>query len=152
LKSKALFSAGIEHVGGDMYASVPKGDAIMMKVSCSLAIYVTRESTLQFSCIILQSICHNWSDGQCIQILKNCHEALQQSGKLIIIDYVMPEAPESTDAAKFVSTIDNSMLAMFGGKERTEKEFKAMSKTSGFSGFQVICRVYNVLGVMELYK
>ncbi|KAE8100274.1 hypothetical protein FH972_018189 [Carpinus fangiana] len=120
---------GIEHVGGDMYASVPKGDAIMLK-----------------------SICHNWSDGHCIQILKNCHEALQQSGKLIIIDYVMPEAPESTDAAKFVSTIDNSMLAIFGGKERTEKEFEAMSKTSGFSGFQVICRVYNVLGVMELYK
>ncbi|KAC1674071.1 hypothetical protein FH972_027152 [Carpinus fangiana] len=120
---------GIGHVGGDMYASVPKGDAIMMK-----------------------SICHNWSDGHCIQILKNCHEALQQSGKLIIIDYVMPEAPESTDAAKFVSTIDNSMLAIFGGKERTEKEFEAMSKRSGFSGFQVIYRVYNVLGVVELYK
>ncbi|KAE8100276.1 hypothetical protein FH972_018191 [Carpinus fangiana] len=120
---------GIEHVGGDMYASVPKGDTIMMK-----------------------NICHNWSDGQCIQILKNCHEALPQSGKLIIIDYVMPEAPESTGAAKFVSTMDYSMLAICGGKERTEKEFEAMSKSSGFSGFQVICRVYNVLGVMELYK
>ncbi|XP_059455376.1 caffeic acid 3-O-methyltransferase-like [Corylus avellana] len=120
---------GIEHVGGDMYVSVPKGDAIMMK-----------------------NICHNWSDGDCIQLLKNCHKALQQSGKLIIIDYVMPEAPESTDAAKFVSTIDNMMLVIFGGKERTEKEFEAMSKSSGFSGFQVICRVYDVLGVMELYK
>jgi caffeic acid 3-O-methyltransferase len=64
----------------------------------------------------------------------------------------MPEAPEATDAAKFVSTMDFSMLAIFGGKERTEKEFEAISKSSGFSGFQVICRVYNVLGVMELYK
>ena len=64
----------------------------------------------------------------------------------------MPEAPVSTDAAKFVSNSDNSMLAVCGGKERTEKEFEAMSKSSGFSGFQVIRRVYNVLGVMELYK
>lgn len=25
--------AGVEHVGGDMFGSVPKGDAIFMKVS-----------------------------------------------------------------------------------------------------------------------
>jgi hypothetical protein len=33
LTSKVKFYAGIENVAGDMYASVPKGDAIMMKVS-----------------------------------------------------------------------------------------------------------------------
>jgi hypothetical protein len=64
----------------------------------------------------------------------------------------MPEAAESSDAAKYVSTLDNNMLVNFGGKERTEKEFEALSKTSGFSAFHVICRVYNVLGVMELHK
>ena len=33
VKSKVKFYVGIEHVGGDMYVSVPKGDAIMIKVS-----------------------------------------------------------------------------------------------------------------------
>ncbi|KAE7996560.1 hypothetical protein FH972_001272 [Carpinus fangiana] len=121
---------GIENVAGDMYASVPKGDAIMMKATC-----------------------HNWSDGHCIKILNNCSKALQQNGKVIILDYLMPEAPaESSDAAKYVSSLDNLMLVNFGGKERTEKEFEALSKSSGFSGFRIVCRAYNVFGVMELYK
>jgi hypothetical protein len=30
---KLLIFAGVEHVGGDMFESVPKGDAIFMKVS-----------------------------------------------------------------------------------------------------------------------
>jgi hypothetical protein len=33
LKSKVKFYAGIEHVGGDMYVSIPEGDAIIIKVS-----------------------------------------------------------------------------------------------------------------------
>lgn len=33
LKSKVKICVGIEHVGGDMYVSVPKGDVIMIKVS-----------------------------------------------------------------------------------------------------------------------
>jgi hypothetical protein len=30
---KLLIFAGVEHVGGDMFESVPKADAIFMKVS-----------------------------------------------------------------------------------------------------------------------
>lgn len=29
-------NAGVEHVGGDMFASIPKGDAIFMKVRFNL--------------------------------------------------------------------------------------------------------------------
>jgi hypothetical protein len=92
----------------------------------------------------LQSTCHNWSDEQCIKLLKNCNKALQKNGKVIIIDLVMPEAPESSDAAKFVSSMDNIILVLFEGKERTEKEFEGLSKSSGFSGFRLICSVYHV--------
>ena len=31
--SKSCNGVGVEHVGGDMFDSVPKGDAIFMKVS-----------------------------------------------------------------------------------------------------------------------
>ena len=31
--SKACHGVGVEHVGGDMFESIPKGDAIFMKVS-----------------------------------------------------------------------------------------------------------------------
>jgi caffeic acid 3-O-methyltransferase len=102
--------------------------------------------------IFLQATCHDWSDGHCIKILNNCNKALQQNGKVIIIEYLMPGAPESSDAAKYVSSLDNVMLVNHGGKERTAKEFEALSKSSGFSGFRLVCRAYNVFGVMELYK
>lgn len=31
-----MLAAGVEHVGGDMFVSVPKGDAIFMKVGLNL--------------------------------------------------------------------------------------------------------------------
>ncbi|XP_057973991.1 caffeic acid 3-O-methyltransferase-like isoform X2 [Malania oleifera] len=49
---------GVEHVGGDMFVSVPKGDAIFMKW-----------------------ILHDWSDELCLTLLKNCWKALPDSGK-----------------------------------------------------------------------
>ena len=82
----------------------------------------------------------------------NCNKALPQNGKVIIMDFIMPEVPEATNAAKYVSMLDNAMFIQPGGKERTEKEFEALCKASGFSGFQVICRAFSVMGVMELYK
>ena len=33
MKLDCVFAIGVEHVGGDMFVSVPKGDAIFMKVS-----------------------------------------------------------------------------------------------------------------------
>jgi len=43
--------AGVEHVGGDMFESVPKGDAIFMKVSeykyeLLFLVYVLKYTTL----------------------------------------------------------------------------------------------------------
>ena len=31
-----MLAAGVEHVGGDMFVSVPKGDAIFMKVGLKI--------------------------------------------------------------------------------------------------------------------
>lgn len=35
-----MSGAGVEHVGGDMFVSVPKGDAIFMKVSYYLKLFI----------------------------------------------------------------------------------------------------------------
>ncbi|KAK9233151.1 hypothetical protein WN943_023400 [Citrus x changshan-huyou] len=53
--------ASVEHVGGDMFVEVPKGEAIFMKW------------------ILL-----DWSDDQRVKILKNCYDALPESGKVIV--------------------------------------------------------------------
>ncbi|XP_019245640.1 PREDICTED: LOW QUALITY PROTEIN: caffeic acid 3-O-methyltransferase-like [Nicotiana attenuata] len=104
---------GVEHVGGDMFVSVPKADAIFMKW-----------------------ICHDWSDEHCLKFLKNCYEALPANGKVIIAECILPEAPDTSLATKNTVHVDIVMLAHNpGGKERTEKEFEALAKGAGFTGF-----------------
>ncbi|PHT53547.1 hypothetical protein CQW23_08009 [Capsicum baccatum] len=120
---------GVEHVGGDMFVSVPKADAIFMKW-----------------------ICHDWSDDHCVKLLKNCHEALPANGKVIIADCILPEAPDTSSATKSKLHGDIVMLAYNpGGKERTEKEFEALAKGAGFRGFHKACCAYHTW-VMELTK
>ncbi|KAI4357019.1 hypothetical protein L6164_000997 [Bauhinia variegata] len=121
--------SGIEHVGGDMFTSVPSGDAMMLK-----------------------AITHNWSDETCVTILRNCNKALTEKGKVIIVDVIMPETIEPTVKAQLTCRLDNMMFLYAGGRERTEKEFEALCKQSGFSGFQVVCRAHSALGVIEFHK
>ncbi|KAJ4957389.1 hypothetical protein NE237_024500 [Protea cynaroides] len=120
---------GVEHVGGNMFESIPKGDAIFMKL-----------------------ILHDWSDEHCLTILKNCHEALPDGGKVIIIDAVLSEDAETSRVARAGYQIDNLMMMINpGGKERTEKDFENLAKQTGFRSFEVVCPVIN-LCVIEYIK
>ncbi|KAK4436176.1 Caffeic acid 3-O-methyltransferase 1 [Sesamum alatum] len=116
---------GVEHVGGDMFVSVPRADAIFMKW-----------------------ICHDWDDTHCLKILRNCYEALPQNGKVIIAERILSEDPLATIGF----TVDLIMLAYNpGGKERTEKEFQALAKQAGFKQFRKVCCAFSIW-IMELYK
>ncbi|KAK9115192.1 hypothetical protein Syun_021989 [Stephania yunnanensis] len=105
---------GVEHVGGDMFVSVPKADAIFMKW-----------------------ILHNWKDEQCLILLKKCHEALPKGGKVIVIEGLLPEVPKPDDATRDMCALDIIMTMSFGAKERTEKEFEDLAKESGFASIRL---------------
>ncbi|XP_010934913.1 tricetin 3',4',5'-O-trimethyltransferase [Elaeis guineensis] len=105
---------GVEHVGGDMFASIPSGDAILMKW-----------------------IMHDWSDEHCAKILENCYKALPNNGRVILCECILPVAPEPVPSAQGVFHLDMIMLAHNpGGKERTEKEYQDLAKGAGFTGFK----------------
>ncbi|XP_042504043.1 caffeic acid 3-O-methyltransferase-like [Macadamia integrifolia] len=91
---------GVEHVDGDMFVSVPKEDAIFVKW-----------------------LLHALNDEKCLKLLKNFWEALPNTGKVIAVESVVPDAPKSSLLAHNVFQMDLMMLAQSGGKERTEKEF-----------------------------
>lgn len=96
----------------------------------------------------MQSILHNWSDGNCVKILKNCWKALSDNGKMIIIECVIPE---NIEKAKRALHFDINMLTYFFGKERTEKEYQFLAEESGFSRAKIVCEICN-FSVMEFYK
>ncbi|KAF4367332.1 hypothetical protein F8388_025750 [Cannabis sativa] len=119
---------GVAHVGGDMFVSVPKGDAIFIKW-----------------------ICHDWSDEDCLKLLKNCYDAVPRHGKVIVAEFILSVAPDSSLAAKCTAHSDMIMLVDHGGKERTEKEFEELAKAAGFKGFKVVCNAFNTY-IMEFLK
>ncbi|TMX05534.1 hypothetical protein EJD97_016641 [Solanum chilense] len=120
---------GIEHVGGDMWDSIPQGELI-----------------------ILKAVLHNWDDEDCMKILKNCWRALPKDGKVVVIEQIQPEYPETNLLSKRSFSFDISMMIMFhGGKERTKQQFEDLAKQAGFTSLKVVARAY-YSWLIELYK
>ncbi|XP_073286030.1 caffeic acid 3-O-methyltransferase-like [Primulina huaijiensis] len=118
---------GVKHVTGDMFAQVPKGDAILLKL-----------------------VLHNWGDEQCVKILTNCYKALPRKGKVIVIESILPEIPQTDLYSQEVALLNIIMLSI-NGKERTKGEYEAMAMEAGFAEFKVVCRACESY-VMELIK
>ena len=95
---------------------------------------------------------HQFDDKRCLTILKNCYEALPNHGKVIVVDMVIPEAPETTTSAKSLFQFDMFLMNMnTTGNERTEKELGSLGKQAGFNTIQVACPAFN-FSVVELFK
>nr|BAO79384.1 thujaplicatin O-methyltransferase [Anthriscus sylvestris] len=123
--------AGVEHVGGDMFESVPKGEVIFMKW-----------------------ILHDWSDGHCLKLLQNCCNSLPESGKVIIVESIVPENTNTGSSSELSNVMSNDMVMLAvnpGGKERSIKEFEALAKESGFATVELICSVA-IYSVLEFHK
>ncbi|KAH0663552.1 hypothetical protein KY290_029480 [Solanum tuberosum] len=119
---------GIEHVGGDMWKSIPQGELI-----------------------ILKAVLHNWDDEDCVKILKNCWRALPKDSKVVVIERIQPEYPETNLLSKHSFSFDISMIIFHGGKERTKQQFEDLAKQAGFTSLKVVARAY-YSWVMEFYK
>ncbi|MEO7445290.1 MAG: methyltransferase [Ferruginibacter sp.] len=105
-------TAQCETVGGDFFASVPAGgDAYIMK-----------------------HIIHDWNDEQCITLLQNCKKAMNNGGKVLVVEMVVPEGNEPSPA-KF---LDLQMLQYLPGCERTEKEYAALFQQAGLTLTRII--------------
>lgn len=102
----------VELASGDFFQSVPAGaDAYMMK-----------------------HILHDWDDESSIKILRNIHSAMNETGKVLIIEMVVPEGDEPHPS----KALDILMLVIEGGKERTKDEYRKLLETSGFRLTRVI--------------
>ncbi|KAF8051154.1 hypothetical protein N665_1790s0008 [Sinapis alba] len=120
---------GVEHIGGDMFDEIPRGQAILMKW-----------------------ILHDWSNEKCVEILRNCKKALLENGRVIVIETIVPREVSSTDiATKIAINSDVSMMCLKrGGRERTKEEFEVLAMKAGFKIPNFIYGAYS-FWVIELY-
>ncbi|MCL7034948.1 hypothetical protein MKW94_020545 [Papaver nudicaule] len=88
---------------------------------------------------------HNWTDEECVKLLKKCKEAIpsrEHGGKVIIIDAVVEEHQNKQGKDQSITTetqlvFDMVMMNLFGGKERTEKEWEKIFLESGFMDYEI---------------
>ncbi|MFC4114647.1 methyltransferase [Nonomuraea zeae] len=90
-----------EVVSGDFFAGVPAGADVYL----------------------LASVLHNWDDDDALRILRNVRQAMDPSGRVLVLEVALPD----DEAPHLGKDIDLRMLAIFnGGAERTREEFAAL--------------------------
>jgi hypothetical protein len=95
-----------ELVGGDLFtAALPRGDVHIMKW-----------------------ILHDWDDDRSVAILKSCRRAINQRGRLLVIEYVMPPGDEPSPG----KLGDIIMLATVSGRERDEEDYRMLFRAAEF--------------------
>src|SRR5690606_22450029 len=91
-------------VGGDFFKAVPEADVYLLK-----------------------QVLHDWNDEQCVTILANCAKSLRPGGRVIIIEFVLPDGDEFSEARM----MDLNMLVMLPGRERSAAEYEALLDKAG---------------------
>ncbi len=99
------FEGRWEAAAGDFFKGVPPGGDVYL----------------------LKRILHDWDDDRARSILTACREALRGAARLLIIDAVMKPGNEP-DPHKF---LDVNIMALTGGRERTENEFRRLCAAAG---------------------
>ena len=77
---------------------------------------------------VLSQILHDWEDEQCLTILKHTRRVTPKDGKLLVVELVIPPGNEPS----FGKWLDLHMLAIPGGRERTESEYRTLFRDAGF--------------------
>lgn len=87
-------------VGGDFFEDVPGGGDLY----------------------ILSWIIHDWDHDRSVAILKNCRQVMPNDGRLLVIEQVVPPGNQPSLSKLY----DLHMLALIGGRERREDEYRAL--------------------------
>jgi len=96
---------------------------------------------------LLKNILHDWPDEECLTILQNCRRAMRPDGKVLVIERVMPQ---STDAERAETCfVDQIMLALFGGRERSDGHMKQLYAQAGLRPTRVIATGVAAMHLVE---
>jgi hypothetical protein len=102
-----------ECVAGDFFAALPAGAGAYL----------------------LSRVLHDWDDAGALRILSVCRAAMPATGRLLIVEAILPErAVELPEAIR----MDLHMLMLLGAMERTEAQFSDLLRAGGFTLGRVV--------------
>ncbi len=87
----------------------------------------------------LKHVLHGYEDGAAIEILRHCRSVLPGEGRLLVIEFVLPDVVDHPDPELETRLMsDLNMLAVTGGKERSAVEWKTLLSSAGFECRRII--------------
>jgi SAM-dependent methyltransferase len=93
---------------------------------------------------LLKRVLHDWEDQQAEAILRNIARAMKPSGRVLVIEAIVPSGPED----HFAKWLDVHMLVVNGGRERTQREFAELFDRAGLQ-LRAVHRTPTVLSIVE---
>ena len=82
----------------------------------------------------MKHIIHDWDDERSISILRNCHRAMNDEGRLLLVEQVIAPGNEPS----LGKLMDINMLILPGGLERTEAEYRELFAAASFRLTKII--------------
>jgi hypothetical protein len=82
---------------------------------------------------MLKHVLHGRQDGDAVTILRNCRAVIPRNGSLLVIEFILPPLVSHADPqleGRLMS--DLNMLAVTGGKERSERQWRTLLEAAGF--------------------
>jgi hypothetical protein len=94
---------------------------------------------------ILKFILHDWPDDKARTILANVRKAAPAGAKLLVVESLRSDTPDFEPS----KLMDVSMLALFGGRERTPGDFETLFAQAGFKLLRVIGSNNPMVSIVE---
>ncbi|MFD4635867.1 methyltransferase [Lentzea sp. NPDC058436] len=83
-------------IAGDFFVDVPEGGDVY----------------------VLSYVLHDWSDDECVRLLRNCRESMAPGARIAVFDAIVEPGNEPDDA----KLLDLVMMMLVPGRERTAEE------------------------------
>lgn len=114
--ARCALGARARVVAGSMFEAVPTGaDAYLLKW-----------------------ILHDWDDAACVAILGRIRAAAPHHARLLVIERVLPERATASAPVRAMMMADLLMMIHLPGRERTEREFRALLEGAGWRLARVV--------------
>lgn len=80
-------------------------------------------------CYLLMDLLHDWDDTDAARILQAVRRAAHSGSRVLIVETLVPETP----GPHFGKSLDITMLAVTGGRERTKAQHAVLLAAAGFN-------------------
>jgi len=83
---------------------------------------------------LLSHIIHDWDEDRALAVLRNCRQAMNPDGRLLLVETVIPPGDEPHPG----KMLDMVMMSLTGGMERSEAEYRELLDRAGLRLTQVV--------------